>query len=308
MLRNDVGNSSIRSILASICLRRSKNAIDLPERTDRIHKVDFEADGTAHYNAMSELVTGCLQEEAEHPFLGTYSNVLAKINALRQICNLGTFYQGQLPGPIGLGNRGTATQLLFEGMLSTGFAICIKCDSDLAKGDGSAASGMSDGVVIAVGQPRLATCGELICASCFTFWNTSNRLNLPACQHQPSCEFFAVNMSSSSSLPTYSPESSLPVKMKALQKDLLALPTMDKRYLLVTCVYTCDFNVFLSIIFSFWTSTLDVVATALDKIHFSYTRVDGTMPVKQRQQALKSFTEGSHFRALLISLRCGSTG
>lgn len=169
MLRNDVGNSPIRSILASICLRRSKNVIDLPERIDRIHMVDFEADETTHYNAMSDFVTGCLQEEAEHPLLGTYSNVLAKINALRQICNLGTFYQGQLPGRIGLGDRRTAVQFLFEGMLSAGFAICTKCDSDLTKGDDSAASGISDGDAAVVGQPRLATCGELICASCSPF-------------------------------------------------------------------------------------------------------------------------------------------
>lgn len=308
MLRNDVGNSPIRSILASICLRRSKNVIDLPERIDRIHMVDFEADETTHYNAMSDFVTGCLQEEAEHPLLGTYSNVLAKINALRQICNLGTFYQGQLPGRIGLGDRRTAVQFLFEGMLSAGFAICTKCDSDLTKGDDSAASGISDGDAAVVGQPRLATCGELICASCFTFWNIPDSLNGPLCQHQPSCEFFAVYMSSSSAVPKYTPESQLPMKMKALQKDLLALPTIDKRYLSVICVHTSEFNVFLSIVFSFWTSTLDVVATALDRIHLSYTRVDGTMPVKQRQQALTSFTEAPHLRAILISLRCGSTG
>ena len=43
MLRQKIANSPIRSMLASICLRRSKKAIDLPERIDRIHKVDFAA-------------------------------------------------------------------------------------------------------------------------------------------------------------------------------------------------------------------------------------------------------------------------
>ena len=67
-------------------------------------------------------------------------------------------------------------------------------------------------------------------------------------------------------------------------------------------------NVFFSIIFSFWTSTLDVVATALDQINLSYARIDGTMPIKQRQHVLTAFSEDSDLRVLLMSLRCGSTG
>ena len=229
MLKHNVGNSPIRSMLASICLRRSKKAIDLPERIDRIHKVDFAAHESTHYNSLSAYVSGCLQEEIKHPLLGTYANVLAKINALRQICNLGTVYQGQLPGPIGPGNRGTATQLLFEGMLSAGSAICTRCNSDVARGDGSVVSDTNDSDPFVIGQPRMSTCGVLICAFCLPFWNTSDTLNGPTCQHQPSCEFAAVEISCPPTEPTCVSKSQLPVKMKALQKDLLALPEMDKR-------------------------------------------------------------------------------
>ena len=231
MLRQNIGISPIRSILASICMRRSKKAIDLPVRTDRIHKVDFTADESMRYSSMSAYVTGCLQEEVEHPLLGTYANVLTKINALRQICNLGIFYQGQLPEKMVLGNRGTAAQFLFEGMLSAGFALCTRCNNNLAKGDGFSALDISDDSAIEMGQPRLFTCGELICASCFSC------INEPTCQHQPSCELIAVGVPMSSALATHLPESQLPVKMKALQKDLLALPEVDKRYVFVTFVH-----------------------------------------------------------------------
>ena len=229
MLKHNIGSSPIRSMLASICLRRSKKAIDLPERIDRIHKVDFAAHESTHYNSSSAYVSGCLQEEVKHPLLGTYANVLAKINALRQICNLGTVYQGFLPGPIGLGNRGTATQFLFEGMLSAGSAICTRCNRDLAQGDGNVVSDISDSDPLASGQPQMSTCGVLICASCLPFQNTSDIQNGSTCQHQPSCEFAAVDLTCPSTAPTYVPKSQLPVKMKALQMDLLALPGMDKR-------------------------------------------------------------------------------
>ena len=229
MLKHNVGNSPIRSMLASICLRRSKKAIDLPERIDRIHKVDFAAHESTHYNSSSAYVSGCLQEEVTYPLLGTYANVLAKINALRQICNLGTDYQVSLPGPVRFGNRGIATQFLFEGMISAGSAICTSCNNDLAKGDGSLSSDTSDSDPAVTGQPRMSTCGILICASCLPFWNTSDTLNGPTCEHQPSCEFAPVDISCPSTGPTHLSKSQLPVKMKALQKDLLTLPAVDKR-------------------------------------------------------------------------------
>ena len=224
MLRQNIDNSPIRGMLASICLRRSKTAIDLPERTDRIHTVDFVAHESTHYNSMSDYVTGCLQDETEHPLLGTYANVLTKINALRQICNLGTFYQGQPPRSVYLGDCGAAAQFLFEGMLSTGLAICTECNSDLAKGDDSALSSISESDARVGSQPRLSTCGELICASCFPC------LDGPTCQHQPSCNFATVDMSTPSTAPSCVPDSQLPVKMRALQKDLLAVAEGDKRY------------------------------------------------------------------------------
>ena len=311
MLKHNIGSSPIRSMLGSICLRRSKKAIDLPERIDRIHKVDFAAHESTHYSSSSAYISGYLEDEVKHPLLGTYANVLAKINALRQICNLGTDYQVNLPGRIGLGNRGSATQFLFEGMLSAGSAICTRCNSDVARGDGSVVSDGNDRDPFITGQPRMSTCGVLICASCLPFWNTSDTLNGPSCQHQPSCEFTAVDISCPSIEPTYVPKSQLPVKMRTLQEDVLSLPEMDKRY---SCAITMSVyiplisNVIFSIIFSFWTTTLNVVATALDQINLSYARIDGTMPIKQRQQVLTSFIEDPHLRVLLMSLRCGSTG
>ena len=311
MRRQNISDSPVRSMLASICLRRSKKAIDLPGRIDRIHRVDFAANESTHYGSLSAYVSGCLQDEGEHPLINTYANVLAKINALRQICNLGTVYQGQISTSVGLGDGGITAQWLVEGILSAGLAICVKCNGDLAKGDGGIVSDIHESDPVKGGQPRLSSCGALICASCFHFYMTSGSLNGLVCQHQPSCKLVAVDMSYSSAVPTYVSNSQLPVKMKALQKDLLALPELDKRYV---CAVSMSLralrksNVFFSIVFSFWTSTLEVVATALDHINVSYIRIDGTIPVKQRQQALESFREESHLRVLLLSLGCGSTG
>ena len=65
---------------------------------------------------------------------------------------------------------------------------------------------------------------------------------------------------------------------------------------------------FTSIVFSFWTTTLDLAGVALDRINIPYTRVDGTMLAKQRQLALESFVKDPRIRTILISLRCGANG
>ncbi|KAL2046939.1 hypothetical protein N7G274_000957 [Stereocaulon virgatum] len=96
MLTLGSDDSPVRSLLASICLRRSKNAIHLPNRTDRIHRVEFEDHEAIYYKSINDSVRGLLHNDTGSSHLAIYSNILRKINALRQICNLGVNYQAQL--------------------------------------------------------------------------------------------------------------------------------------------------------------------------------------------------------------------
>lgn len=213
-------------MLAPLCLRRSKQTIDLPNRTDNIHKVDFDAEEAAHYNSINIRVTGFLEQQAGQTSLGSYSNILTKINSLRQICNLGTFYRGNIGVPE---TQTTAMQELFDGMISAGVAVCCKCDRDLSKGDENNESQIVATESFESSKTRIATCGELICASCFALSEMAMCPSDGRCQHQNSCELFTVNSSGSSGLPAFPANSRLPVKMRALQEDLLALPETDKR-------------------------------------------------------------------------------
>ena len=49
------------------------------------------------------------------------------------------------------------------------------------------------------------------------------------CKHQSLCEVFSVDSSGSSDPSISDFDSELPVKMRALQKDVMALPETDKR-------------------------------------------------------------------------------
>lgn len=51
-----------------------------------------------------------------------------------------------------------------------------------------------------------------------------------------------------------------------------------------------------------------MVGTAIDELQLPYTRMDGTMSSKKRQQALDSFIKEPEIRAILISIGCGANG
>ncbi|KAJ9650645.1 DNA helicase rad5 [Neophaeococcomyces mojaviensis] len=93
----------------------------------------------------------------------------------------------------------------------------------------------------------------------------------------------------------YSPTSSTSAKIAALLRHLTSLPITTK-----------------SVVFSQFTSFLDLIAPQLTRHNISHLRLDGTMNQKMRTQVLRSFTSedttSSSPRVLLLSLRAGGVG
>ena len=288
MLSKTERDSQVRRLLGSICLRRPKRTIELPDRIDKIHEVEFSNLEARVYNRARDHAIDYLNHDGQALGFKAWSNALAKINTLRQICNLGTLYDkfDQAHGmPL---KSGPKLQILFDGMVSTGEARCGRCDDDLLNQGDYREPVQGD---FGDAQPRLALCGRLLCATCQGTSLEAESQDEALCDHMPACESSFVNMNPSpQELPVMAADS-LPAKMRIFQKDISALPGEDK-----------------SIIFSFWTTTLDVVGKALHEIGISYVRIDGKVPVKQRIEALSAFNSVPSVQALLISLRCGSNG
>ena len=62
------------------------------------------------------------------------------------------------------------------------------------------------------------------------------------------------------------------------------------------------------IVFSQWTTMLDLVEGALGGAGYEFRRVDGRMSVAQREEQLQDFKRRPHVRVLLLSLRAASLG
>ncbi|KAL0388443.1 UNVERIFIED_CONTAM: DNA repair protein B [Sesamum radiatum] len=63
-----------------------------------------------------------------------------------------------------------------------------------------------------------------------------------------------------------------------------------------------------SIIFSQWTSFLDLLEIPLKRRNFGFLRFDGKLAQKQREKVLHEFAETKHKRILLMSLKAGGVG
>lgn len=173
-------------------------------------------------------------------------------------------------------------------MTSAGITTCSKCGDDWStEGDYRNAGTRYE----ASAQPHLTLCGVLLCSACSTLATEISDSKRTRCQHEPPCQLWSVQNATDSETPATLSTTGLPVKMRTLKNDILALPITEK-----------------SVIFSFWTSTLDLVGRALDEISLTYTRIDGSVPNRQRQKILQSFNDDQQIRALLISLKCGSSG
>ncbi len=62
------------------------------------------------------------------------------------------------------------------------------------------------------------------------------------------------------------------------------------------------------VIFSQWTSMLDIIENALNSVNYKYKRLDGTMNQTSRAQSINQFNNDKDVRILLISLRAGGVG
>ncbi len=64
-----------------------------------------------------------------------------------------------------------------------------------------------------------------------------------------------------------------------------------------------------SVVFSYWTNTLDLVQEMLDDKGIRHSRIDGKMSLSKRNEALREFqSNDSAVRVILVSITCGSAG
>ena len=217
----------LKAVVDMVSLCRTKKVVDLPNRIDKVHYLEFNTIERQAYDSV-KFQTAQLLEEAIATDLsrkGTYLNALQWLNSLRLICNHGLLHTKRRNDVFNTRksnawNSQTAQKAL-EDMIDAGVVLCIGCSMNPSESMGEDNSlGVSD-----FPNPILSECLWLLCGSCL-LKKVDSSSKTSICTHRPQCPTaevslpgFSVYLQAERSLPIMKPEE-VPPKIRALMADL----------------------------------------------------------------------------------------
>ncbi|TDZ65081.1 DNA repair protein RAD5A [Colletotrichum trifolii] len=333
----------LRVLVDSITLRRLKDKINLPPRSDHIVKLDFTPDELEVYRLFEKNAQDRVQVLAGNGVqraLGghTYIHILRSILRLRLLCAHGKdllneedleALQGMTADMAidldsddeekkpGLSDR--KAYEMFELMQETNSDTCSACSRKLGTNDD--ASIESEGQEDILGY--MTPCFHIICGACIRgIKDQAKRLQVPGEATGP------CPICSNIIKPAYVEirRSRIKVEHDGPAKDKTAAdgrkgfgkytgPHTKTRALVEDLRKSEEESLahpgeppFKSVVFSTWTSHLDLIQLALDNCGIKYVRLDGSMSRVARTHAMDNFREDDSVHVILVSITAGGLG
>lgn len=338
----------LRVLVDTITIRRLKDKIDLPKRTDEIVRLDFSPDEKRVYDLFAQnaqdrvkVLTGHGREK----ILGgkTYIHILQSILRLRLICAHGKdllnpddlrMLQGMsADSPIDLDSdddddkpalyEAKAYKLL-DLFRDTNVDNCGVCGRKFGTNDGADIESERQDDVLGY----ISACPHLFCKDCVkTFkdeatgatWNSKQIGTCPICRARVKFECVELRASKADiqheahHLPNGSANGG--AAGKTIVAENYTVPHTKTRALLEDLIANKKKSEenpteppYKSVIFSGWTSHLDLIQMALQNAGITFTRLDGKMTRTARTAALDAFRDDWKVQVILVSITAGGVG
>ena len=302
-----------------VALCRPQTILNLPPRKDKVHFLEFSLAERDIYNAAksktSEVFKNALTGQAESL---AYLSCLKWLNRLRSICNHGVIQTGQSLEVSADQNNITseewtisAAQQALQSMITSGLALCFGCSANLEIGTYTLENLLSTSGL----RHRLSQCLFLVCGRCIS----GQIEDTYSCPHSPTCPTFDISIernkpaqrSKRDDIKTNPAER--PTKLRALLKSLNYSQWGEKRYVqgcfrLQSGGEETMLTQKCSVVFSYWTTTLDLIESMFKVEAITFTRIDGEMTGKQRTEAIEKFQKDGNIQVILVSITSGGTG
>ncbi|KAI9171188.1 SNF2 family DNA-dependent ATPase [Paramyrothecium foliicola] len=332
----------LRVLVDTITLRRLKDKIDLPPREDLVVKLDFSPEERSIYelfarNAQNrvKVLAGGNNEKA----LGgnTYIHILKSILRLRLLCahgkdllnedDLATLQGMSAEMAIDLDDddeneRPALSEQeayeMFTLMQETNNDACIECSKKLGSNEGSGLDSESQDDILGF----MTRCFHVVCRNCIRNFQERAKAMLgpeqkdgpcPVCHSVGRLEFVELRRK------VMDVEHNGPARSKSKgggkKFDKYDGPHTKTRALVEDLMKSKDASManpseppFKSVVFSGWTSHLDLIEMALNSAGITFTRLDGSMSRTARTAAMDAFREDRNVHVILVSIMAGGLG
>lgn len=316
----------LRILVDTITLRRMKDKIDLPPRRDETIKLQMSAEERRMYDVFqkdAELRVKVIAGQNERMVGGkSYIHILQAILRLRLFCSAGPnllkaddlrLLEGSSSDvPIDIDSdddddKPVLTESkaydMFNLMQDTNGDNCITCNQKLGAKEGGDIESERQEEVMGYMTP----CFHLLCTSCIKIYqgicacgesidNTvALRISKAAEEHDAH-----GRANESANVKGIQPLSAPYTKMAYLISEL----TMWKE----KSIANPDEPPYKSVVFSQWTTNLDIIQAALVNAGITLTRLDGKMTRLARTRAMDSFRDDPDVQVILVSITAGGLG
>ncbi|KAF2876283.1 SNF2 family N-terminal domain-containing protein [Massariosphaeria phaeospora] len=297
------GNKSLQLLMGGICLRRKKEMafidLRLPELSEYVHKITLFPHEQEKYNALEAQAKGTL-ELYRHNLMGrqtafdTYRHLLEVLLRMRQLCNHwklvgeerldAVLKQLEAEGVVDLTDDNKAA---LQKMLQLSIESQEECPVCLES----------------FKEPVITKCAHIFCTACIE--------RVISVQHKcPMCRADLDSLATTTVQPAQETGAPPPLTQDQLldQASLDSETSSKVEALLSILKASAKDPTTKTIVFSQWTSFLDLLQPHLSAAGFTYTRIDGSMTAPQRDAALDALDADPHTTVMLASLAVCSVG
>ncbi|KAF2658988.1 hypothetical protein K491DRAFT_224216 [Lophiostoma macrostomum CBS 122681] len=293
--RRELAIERFTRLLDSLCLRRTKDRLHLPEQLDKIRKIDFSQEEELQYEQTKKTMFRAVRNQGSvfdhQSTLGMFQVQLQ----LRILCNHGTFQH-----PFSWSRR--KMHLLdeqedMENSIGTeGEVTCSGCRQPMPIfGDGSTYKRYD------------LHCKHVLCFECLeeSIPGTTNHEASGAEKLPTQCPLCAALWGSMhGTIPSHSQRSGHHAEHDSYFRSEGRSSKMEA---LMADVQT-DLLSTKSIIFSCWTRTLDLLQYYLSRAGIYFQRIDGECPTARREKILDDFAKDPRLRVLIMTTGTGAVG
>ncbi|KAF5666232.1 hypothetical protein FHETE_6354 [Fusarium heterosporum] len=332
----------LRILVDTITLRRLKDKIDLPPREDFVVKLDFSPEERGIYelfakNAQDRVKVLAGTNNGQALGGNTYIHILKAILRLRLLCAHGKdlLNDADLDALQGMSAEmaididddddddkpalsDQKAHEMFTLMQETNNDACIECSRKLGSNESSNIEVEGQDDILGFMTP----CFHVICRNCIrTFKERVKSMtapgetsgNCPVCNTYGKHGFVQLHRrevdaehdgpakpKSRNAVKNFDKYDGPHTKTRALLEDLLKSKAASEA--------NPSEPPFKSVVFSGWTSHLDLIELALNANDIVFTRLDGSMSRTQRTVAMDRFREDNAVHVILVSIMAGGLG